>query len=91
MLSGKNLRVIDHAVAAAGQADAGELEITFDISPVAGAVEPAVHYFAGGHLSGGNILRYQGDGAHFLVEVGGSVIESAMSEGSFTGGHVLTV
>src|SRR5471030_1534012 len=59
----KDLGKVDHAVGASGQADAGEAEVAFDVAAVAGAVQPAVDDFTGGHGSGGDVLRGYVEGA----------------------------
>lgn len=88
VLAGKDLGEIDHPLPAPGEADAGEPEIAFDIPPMAGAVEPAIHYFPGGHLSGSHVLRYYPDRAHFLVEISRSLVEPLMAERRSARSHI---
>jgi hypothetical protein len=90
-LTHKNLGKIDHAVRGFRDADPGQLEITHDISPVPGTMEPAIHHFPRIHRTRCDILRRDMQFPQLSADQVDPLPEPIMTKRTFAGQHIPAV
>jgi len=88
MLPHKYLCEVDHPITPFGQPDTRQLEISFDIFAVTGAMQPSIDHLAGAHRSRCHIFRGDMDRAKTLAYPVDTLMEPLMPKRRLSGEHI---